>query len=61
MFDSAHKDNIGKTRKFITSIADTVKLCESKYSIESLRGQQKSHSKKGKSGPTNTGNLVELL
>ena len=44
MFDSAHKENIKKTRETINPIVDTKRLCVSKYYIErSQRQQQKKH------------------
>ena len=56
MFDSTHKENNKKTRESITPTVDTTKLCVSKYSIEKSQGQDR-----GKSGLTNSKNLVELL
>ena len=61
VFDSTHKENIKKTRETITPIADTKKLCVSKYSIERSQRHHKKSSRSRKSGLTNSGNLVELL
>ena len=49
MFDAAHEKNIKKTRKTITSVADTKKLCV--YQNIQLRGHRdstKNHPKVGK-------------
>ena len=54
MFDAAHEKNIKKTRKTITSVVDTKKLCV--YQNIQLRGHRdstKNHPKQG--------NIVELL
>ena len=58
LFGSTHKEKINKT---ITPIANTTKLCVSKYSIERSQGQPKKPSRSRKSGLTNLENLVELL
>ena len=60
VFDSTHKLNIKKTMETNTPIADTKKLCVSKYSIERSKGQLKKSSKSRKSGLTNSGSLVKL-
>ena len=61
LFGSTHKEKINKTRETITPIANTTKLCVSKYSIERSQGQPKKPSRSRKSGLTNLENLVELL
>ena len=52
--DSIRKENLKKTREFITPTIDTVKLCASKCSIERSQGQRSNHAEVEKS------DLVEL-
>ena len=40
-FDSTYKDEVNKTRKAMTSVAVTVKLCASKHSIDTSQRQRK--------------------
>ena len=40
-FGSTYKDEVNKTRKAMTSIAVTVKLCASKHSIDTSQRQRK--------------------
>ena len=59
---TTHKENIKKTKKTITAITNVKKLSTSKYSIERIQKDSiKNHPEVGKSGQTNSGNLVELL
>ena len=52
VFDLTHKEKIKETRKAITPIVDTVKLCGSKYDIERSQGQRQNDPQMGKSDLT---------
>lgn len=57
VFDSTYKWNIQKINE---SLADTVNLCMSRYSIERSQGQHKHHPDVVKIGLANSENLVKL-
>ena len=62
MFDLTHEENIKKTKKAITQIADILKLRNIlKYSIERPQGSAIMDLQVLKSYPINSGNHAELL
>ena len=62
MFDLTHKESIKKACKAITPVVDIMKLWGCQYfPLRGQRDRPKCHPEVGKSGLTNSGNLVELL
>ena len=62
MFDTTNLENIKKAKEAITPILDTLKLCGSQnIPLIVHKNSMKNYPENGKSGLTNSGNLVELL